>query len=525
MALFTASLGFAHFALSANKLPLDSDDLLGFRDGLSRSQLFDRCARLGVLPPFSTELDGADPSVSAQIEATALPLFRQAGLLSVGDETYRHALESRNHAIGGIFDPHTGQLRRDRRNSVFTGALQDFFLQERLDCVATLKVVEESVNASEATVSWSGVAERVDGQLTSAIFGRPPTRGFGSLLAISLQLQILDRSGKMLFDRRGGIQLASYVDASHSHGINDFLVVPGEKRLQDPKRIERALSVVTQPLRYSSEEIYLSRNDRHKNPMLMDLHELAPPPPGLPPGQRMQGLKVPRGDILKSVHRVALQMGTAGGISVSTAILDHFRDEVRTELQSLQWEAIETRNITPADLEALGSLYDPFTGMRDKSKVAEVTRILLEGASSPPPDALINVVLLTTFAPHRSGFAEWEGAQQDAVTLGPATTAHKVFVSSNNRAAGEGFVVASAVRVLVSDAAGNLLYEGQGGIELLEKIDAKLTVSGGHAFQFETFTKRDPKELFQDPTRIQGAVRFALHDLVAPQGRADSDRR
>jgi hypothetical protein len=511
--LATLLAGSAQPGLAQRKLPLDSDDLLGFREGLSRIKLYDRCPRLGVLPTPPADLEGADPAVAAQIEAAAVPLFRQAGLVTIDSQSFRSAFEKRNRAEGGIYDPYSGQSLPGKYRAVAAGALHDYLSEQRLDCVVTLRAVRESINVDGSKATWSGAVERVDGQVGDSIF-HSSWRGFGSFPVLSLDLRILDGQGTVIFERRGGVQLEAYADVSHARGPNSWLMVPKQSLLKDPKRIERALRYATLPLGYSAEEIDQGRNDPHINTALISPHDLAPPPAGVSPGQEAGGLKVPRPQLLNDIHRVAFILTSDSSLAVPAASLEQFEVLIRDTLKPLEWDVIDARGPTVSELEALGGFYDPFSGVRDNKKDAEVTRLILKLTATPQPDALITVSVLRTSAPQKLGFAEWDGAEQDAITLQPASIVRKVFKGNENRAAGEGLVQASSLRVTLQDAGGRTLFEGRGGIELLEKLSARMYESHDQAGMSQTLTKRPPQELFQDATRNQEAVQIALHELV-----------
>ncbi len=507
-------------AAEAPKTPPPQTDMqLGFIGG-SRTEVLQHCKRLGIVPVSNPPLAGANPDAAARIEAAAMGFLREAGFEVVESSDYTKAYDNFNRSVGGIYNPVTGALRQDAFSSVTTNALREYFDQQHLDCVAWLRVVDPKVNVVGRTVMWDGVAERVNGQ--------PPPGGFsdfmfangqmnGTLPAISLQLQILDRANKVLFGRRGGVQLAAYHDPGRGSGAVTFLIVPRAQLLQDDKRIERALRYAVEPLRYSAEEIAAGNNDPMINTTLIKLQDLPPVPAGIVSTQQ-GGLQVPREQILSAVHRVALGPLFPGDYKVSPEVAARYRALVHQELKRVGWEVVDADNlnaIATAAVAKSSGFYNPLTGAQDPVKVADMMRTIFAGlAMAPPPDALMTIVLLKVRAPQKWAIAEWEGAEQDALTLGPVVKGPKLFGGSSNPNAGEGSVGASALRVILRDPANVTLYDATGGIELLQQLSLTSSMSYRQITYAQKLTDRAPQELFQDESRERHAVHAALRELV-----------
>jgi hypothetical protein len=496
-----------------------TDTELGFVDG-GRAAILERCKRLGIQPMIRPAFPGTDPEAAARIQSIAASFLGEAGFEVVPDASYVAAFDKFNRAIGGIYNRGTGAPRPGALAGVTQSALREYFDQDHLDCVASLQVFESKLNVVGRLVLWNGATERVNGQLPAGVsdfmFGAGDMRG--TLPGLSVQLQILDRANKALFTRSGGIQLAAYHDPHRGSGTATFLNVPLAKLLQDDKRIERALRYATVPLRYTADEIAAGANDPSIATALVKLEDLPPVPAGVVAGEET-ALKVPRDQLLANVHRVVLGPLFATEFKVSPEIAARYRAQVHEELKRLDWEVIDAddlNTIAAESLQRIGGYYDPLTGAQDPAKVAEMMRLIFRGlALTPAPDALLTIALSKTWAPQKFGVAEWYGAEQDAQTLGPVNRGPKLFGGSTNPNMGEGSVTASAVRVMLRDSSNATLYDGVGGLELLQQLSVKPVTTGFRTTSFQqTLTDRAPQELFQDQTRERHAIHFALRELV-----------
>jgi len=271
-------------------------------------------------------------------------------------------------------------------------------------------------------------------------------------------------------------------------------------------------------LRYSAEEILAGANDPSITTTLVKLQDLPPVPAGVV-AAKDTGLKVPREQVLSTVHRVALGPLFPGDYKVPPELAALYRTQVHEELQRLGWEVLDADNLNAVAASAIaktGANYDPFTGAQDPLKVADMMHTIFSAlALTPPPDALMTISLIRTWAPQKWAIAQWAGTEQDALKLGPVTKGPKLFGGSTNPNAGEGSVGASAVRIVLRDSANVTLYDGLGGIELLQQLSLTSSMTGYRQTTFvQKLTDRAPQELFRDEARVQRALHTALRELV-----------
>ena len=505
---------------SAQPAPATKEEL-GFFGG-TREEVLSQCKRVGLIPLPRPTLVGVEPDASTRIEAALANALKQAGLDVVGTDSYTKAYDRFNKAVGGVYDPFLGSPRKDASTGVAQNAIREFITQERLGCVVVARAIDTKAQVTGNLARWDGAVEFVDGQANSGLsrtfFGN---EGTGSLRAVSLALQLQSREGKVMYSRSGGVQLESYLDRQHGNDESSFLIVPRAKLLLDDKRIERALTFATVPLRYTADEIAAGAKGPAPNTYDIAPAQMPAPPAGLQVSEDSP-LKAPRDQILGKVHRVVLGPVMPSGITPPPDAVPRYRALVHDRLARLGWEVIDTDNLMLAvgsSMQKSGGLYDPLSGKLDPDKLKSVFQLATKTLGiTPPPDAIATITVSKTAAPQKWATATWDGTQQNAMTLGPAINRAKLFGGTENPSAGEGVMSASSVYVMLRDTDGTVLYEGRGGIELLQQLSIKNQMSGRTINYVQTLTALAPSELFKDPARDERAVDVALHELlVSPE--------
>jgi hypothetical protein len=492
---------------------------LGFTSG-SREDLLARCKKVALLPLDRPALPGLDPEASARLEAATRSALGDLGMTFISTDSYTRAVERFSRAVGGVYDPYLGTQRRNAYQSVLANALRDFVSQEAPDCLATLEVALRTANWRGNHAYWDFVEESVYGEVQSAaaafFFGS--RNESGTIGALSLRLQISNPEGKLLYSRFGGVQLTTYLNKHAGKGESDFLGVARTKWLQDDKRLGRALTAATVPLRYTPEQISAGwGKDQVIDVTLVPLTSLPVPPAG---GQfeRPAALQMPREELLKSLHRVALGPLLLNGFTPPTEYASHVTARVRERLAPLNWDIVDAPSLNSAfeaALKSTGGLYDPNTGVLDKEKqravFASVTKSL---GLTPPPDAILVMALAHTRAEQRSGNARWDGTAQQALTFGNVVDGPHMLGGSADNTAGEGFVDASSFEVILRDSEGKVTYRARGGIELLQQLSIKTEIHYPRTEYKQQLATRAPSELFKDESRNAAAIDAALRELV-----------
>ena len=497
------------------QVPLSEHDL-GFLVG-TRDEVLSMCKRVGLVPFVGPMVSGGDPDVYARVEPVVAKALADAGFDVVDAQPYRTAYERFAKAVGGVYDPMNGTLRKDAYAGVYGNAMREFISQGQLGCVAMVRGMDVKARLSGSTVDWDGAREYIDGEQKGG-FARfwSGGAGNGEMGAISLLVQLMNREGKVVYGRFGGVQLAGYFN--HEHGQEDgILSVPRDKLLMDDKRIERAVRHATTPLRYTPAEIALGAKDPALNTYLVDPNSLAPPPPGTH-RTRPSGLLVPREQILSSVHRVLLGSLLASGFSPPPEATAQIHTLVREKLEKLGWDVVESDTMDAAfggAVQKSGGLFDPFTGKQDDAKIRLAMHAAIESlGKGPAPDAVMWISLAKTKANQRFGNATWDGVDQSALTLGPVVKKTGLFGGSGDGTAGESTITAASLSIALRDADGKVIYNQRGGIQLVQQLSIKAERSYPNINYTQQFADLAPSELFRDAARIEHAVELATRELV-----------
>ncbi|HEY2676208.1 MAG TPA: hypothetical protein VGI65_04510 [Steroidobacteraceae bacterium] len=495
-----------------------TDEQLGFYGG-TRDEVLARCKRVGVIPVAKPPLPGVDPDASVRLDAAVMRALQAAGLEVVGSDSYTKAYDRFNKAVGGAFDPMSGAPRKEVTSSVYQNAVRDFFTQDQLGCIALTRPVAVKANDSGNYATWDGAIEYVDGQANST-FSRimlGNSGGTGSLGAVSVIVQLYNAEGKVLYGRAGGVQLTAYFDRQHGAQNSDFLSVPRAKLLLDDKRIERALNHATAPLRYTPAEIAAGDKNPAINTLAISPGSLPPPPPGSV-GQEESPLLVPREQILSSIHRVVLGPLLTNGFTPSAELATNYRAQIHERLAKLGWDVVDSAQLHAAfgaAVRQVGGFYDPMTGKVDPDRLRSSMQAALKALSLPsPPDGIVVMGLVKTTATQKYGNAAWDGAEQNALNLGPAIHHGKLFGGTEDGTAGESRISASSLYFLLRDANGTVLYESRGGIQLLQQLSLTALRSYRTINYQQNFADLAPTELFKDPERNAGALDIVLRELV-----------
>jgi hypothetical protein len=508
--------GISPAVMSAEPSPVASDRDHGFFGG-TRDEVLAQCKRVGLIRLAGPAFPGAEPGATDRLEAAAMRSLQLAGLEVEGPASYWSAYERLNKAAGGIFDPMTGAARSGVAKEVYQGAVKEFFAQEQLGCVATLRVVLVTANDHANLATWDGAVETVDGQAPRTYLRILAERGVGDgkVSAISALLQLYDRDQKVLFGRRGGVQLTAYYDPRLRAQNIGVLAVPRAKLLQDDKRIERALDFATAPLRYSSQQLAAEDRNPAVNTLLISPASLPAPPAGSSLNPE-PALRLPREQIINSVHRVVLGQLLLNGFNPPAEVALRYQSLIHERLAKLGWDVIDSDSLNLDANDAVhivGGVYDPFTGKSDADKLRQSNEVLIKRLSlRAPPDAIVFIALVKVTAAQKLGNAVWDGAEQNAQNLGAAIHHSKLFGGTELTAAGEATISAMSLHVWMRDAAGVVLYDKHGGIELLQQMS--LTTRPTQVEQ--RFTNLAPADLFKDPQRDVRAVDFALSELLNP---------
>ncbi|HET7809772.1 MAG TPA: hypothetical protein VFL16_04295 [Steroidobacteraceae bacterium] len=494
--------------------PIPTDESLGFFDN-TRDQMLSSMKRLGVMPITDLPSSLRERDEVKQALTDAVMKYLQAAKFEVvAPASYQAIYDKFNQQLGGMYDPSTGAMKRDVYKAVTENARRDFGSKEKLDGFVYIRLRTVAAPYSGDYAYWDGVHELTDGRPApknafAAFWMGTDTQG--SVPALSLLVQIVNKQDRVVYGRHGGLQVVAYHVFVTGKGY-EFRYVGAQDQLKDAERIDRAARVATLPLVRTPKEISLGDEDPMINARRIDLSTLPPPPPGHP-FAKSSPLLVPRAQVLQSVHRVALGPLDTDEFDVPKDVQQRFVDSIKQELAPLNWEIIDAPNAVEMLVKGMMEtrLFDPLTGKRDEAKASAVRKGVFNSLGiKPVPDAILWISLDKTAAVHQGGDVEWDGAAQNGFTMGPVIK--KFWSGSGNPQAGSGGVAALSLSVYLADGNDTGLYRSRGGIQLLQKLRfiPPTYTTGGRGEPVDLA----PGELFHDPERERASAHYALRDLV-----------
>lgn len=499
--------------------PVPSDMSLGF-SRLSRDALLSTIKRVGVLPVVLPDAYRDHHDAEVALRDAVIKYLQAAKFEVIGPATYQESLVRLNQQRGGMYDESTGELKREVAGAVQGGARREFASREQLDGFVYVRVIQTTSDCDEYYASWNGVSERSDGKL-------PPTSGFvdgisvgqskGRLPALSLLVVIFDKQEQVVFERRGGIQLTSYlagVEGLHFQfegTLIRFKDVPPGDLLKDSQRLDRAARVATLPLVSTPKEISLADDESQGKTRRLNLLALPAPPTGYLAAAESP-LRVAREQILQSVHRVAVAPVDPGPFAVSGEVQQQFARSIKLELAPLNWEVVEVPGARDLLDKALreAKTFDSLTGTQDESRASAARKAVFTSLGiSPAPDAIVWPGLVKVGASHDGGDVEWDGANQNAYSMLPIVKG--ILDRTNRPEMGAGGISAMSFSLSLTDSNDTTLYRSRGGVQLLQRLTQR---PGSYTLAGAELVDVPASELLNDYVRERAAVEYAVQDLV-----------
>jgi hypothetical protein len=178
------------------------------------------------------------------------------------------------------------------------------------------------------------------------------------------------------------------------------------------------------------------------------------------------------------------------GAEVPEAVLLELDSLIAAKVQDDGFETVPSlihAEIWARAVEEIGGLYNPYTGTFDEERFTTAVEQLKEELREKfSPDALLYPEILVVEAESDYSQARWDGTSQ---SVGARVG---------------GVFYALSLSVIIEDMEGVELYEGRGGLELLEMWDRRLG----------DYVSLPDSSLFLDKARIVNAVELALGPFV-----------
>jgi hypothetical protein len=457
-----------------------------------RAQLITTIKTVGVMP---VEMDEAVPNpdeVAARLEQDITQRLQRAGFTVVPASEMR-AIRARGlTTLGGVYDPMTGLPNREKVDAVREFSRQEYRVQHPVDGILRLGIVRRSAEFNVGWSEWDGVRERVTSVSGLAdVMAQGMVAGVhraGTVPALSLGVNLVDARGETLYTGVGGLLVLGYPTVGGSMAGYDLSAAGPKGGLEDPAITARALTIALDPL--ATGAVSDKSLEFKLRPTAKDTGAHAP---------------MAVADLLREHPRVALASLEIPPPAPEQAerVQGRYREMLTARFTALGFEVVSGNDfdgLWAAERSGAGGFYDAFTGRPDHAKLdTAMARVLARLRERYGIAGVIVPSIVPRKAPSAQGYAHWDGAAEPVSGGGSLLFNKSIFNPNLNFA---GHLDANSLKVRVLDSAGQVLYQGYGGVELTQHLD--------HG----RFVLVPESSLFADGARDTAAVDAALHGLA-----------
>jgi hypothetical protein len=451
---------------------------------IAKAQLLPRLNVIGVEPTI-VRGDVADAeTAAARVDQEVAEWLALAGYTVVPATAMRPIEERARAALGGLYDPMTGQLDAERAAAFREFVRAEYALGHPVDALVRATVVQRQVRLVNGRADWDGVSENATGEstLVGLIIGAGDD---GDAPALSLDVTLIDAGGQLAYASAGGLQLLSYVRRSKlrpefEHGRLDPKFI-----MTDPLRERRAVAIALDALTRTPDSPARAKYAKTPQPI------------------PAEGPAEPSAKELAARHaKIALAAVDLAGFSADPSVGRRLGEALKRKLEQAGL------SITPVDdvghlwseeQARVHGFFDRQTGALDGGKLRSSRARLLETLQQRSAvTALVLPVIERRLAPFRDGYATWDGARE---MVGEGLMSLSIFGSARFR----GRLEALSLSVRIFDQSGDQLYEGFGGLQLAVKLDRANRIPV------------PPASLLTDAAHDTRAIDVALQWLVPPK--------
>ncbi|HKE42976.1 MAG TPA: hypothetical protein VKB41_00415 [Steroidobacteraceae bacterium] len=461
-----------------------------------RADLMSTVKTIGIMPIVVAEEVPDKDTVAARYEAEIAARLTSAGFAVVPASAMREVRERNQAALGGLYDPMTGQRIKEKVDALNEFSSHEYLATHQVDALLQPAIALRSAPFNVGKASWDGVVDSSSGPDRTGFSHFMATLAAGGvdvegrLPALSFVVRLTDAGGKLLYSGAGGLQLLSYSRVTVVKMLSTTRQLPVDPKfiMTDPARDARALSIALDPLVGGS---------------------TAPAPAHIAgaPAMQADAAGAQRSMSLEEVAarfpRVALAPLALGEMAQHEAVTLRYREALMQKLRQLGFEVVGGDEYGPlweAERTAAGGYFDPVTGRPDEAKL-KASRQRVFGLMLQHLDATAVIVpsVISRCARFDGGVAEWDGVRE---SLTPGESKLRAVFDSNLEYGGH--LDGISLQVNIIDPLGEVVLEGTGGIQLVERLSAGKP------------TPLAQSELFADPTQDARAADIAFTTLAAP---------
>ena len=456
------------------------------RFNVPRDEVLAKVRIIGLMPiDLQYDVPGA-VAVAQRLESEVTARLKASGFGVVPSLDYTAIADRAIAALGGLYDPMTGAVIKDRMDAFHQYTQTEYELKQHVDAFLNVAVVVRQVRSTSGTADWDGVSDSTTGKTGVMGFVEGGSAS-GMVPALSLDVRLTGLDGKILYTATGGLQLLEFYGRIKSETGVELRRIEPNFIMSDPVRDERAFAVALDPLIRGADAALAAK--RATNPAVIPESAARP--------------LMTRAALLAHRPRLAIAPIDLPALAQHDQVAARYRDALAARLAKLGFEVAGGADygaLLNDERARVGGFYDVFTGRPDPAKVkaarARVFEVLREKYGVT---AVVLAAVELQRAPFRYGSAEWDGASE------PVSNSKSMLASTfGGNGDYVGVLNALSLAVHIVDADGEPLFNGTGGIQLAEKL------ASGHAVAVPQ------PELFADPATDVRAVEIALRALAPP---------
>jgi hypothetical protein len=454
--------------------------------------------------PLKTPTDVPDRAqVETRIERALEARLAAAGIAVIPASEMRALQDKVRAALGGYYDPRTGDLDEQRAKAFDEHVNSEFRRLHPADAWLYSRIESRRVPAQAVWASWDGVQESTIGaeSFGGKVFRSPAVTG--SLQALSLHVGMLTPAGEVLYDRYGALQLLEYYEESSgasAFGLPEhigYVPVSPDAILTDPAREQRAIALALDPLLLDK-----AQQDAAKDANKEAWKQIKPAAKGKRPPKPVD---VDRTAFLASYRRVAVAaIELPEEFPNRAAVRERYAAALEAGLAKAGFEVVPPSAyaaVWDPIYAASGGFYDPMTGqLLAEKRMAALREAFAKLGGDSPVDLVFVPSIAVREARIESGKAKWDGETVELSKGGPLFDKSRGF---------GGTVPAASLELRAIDPSIQEVFLGYGGIELLVRFKSGGMMSAGG---FEDIPMAD---WFTDPAHDAKVVDRALGSLAA----------
>lgn len=187
-------------------------------------------------PGFIAETD----PIRAEFDSLMIHELEMAGYSVVSSKVTTPIFDSASEEVGGIYDPATGDMDRDKMlqaSEIMHGTLREQF---QVDFVVLPVIVQVPAHFEAGSASWDGTSQNTESLLKAILTGGLGRSG--TVPALSFMAIVTDMNGDAVYLNRGGIEICG----RYKNGAIEW--VPDSELLRNPERNAKSVRIAFKEL-------------------------------------------------------------------------------------------------------------------------------------------------------------------------------------------------------------------------------------------------------------------------------------